>query len=494
MKRTKRQETSIIIYFSFYFILILALLSYFVFGLIPWISEIEAKKSETNETYNQLTKIENKWLSFDEFKQVSSASTLNTYSKELISSLDKDFYNKYFINSTQAKYIDFINEQNKKITQWENYEEFLNKSSEISNILPIYTEVNMWETNEYLSDFEFTHYIESILKTFNLEYNNEIGVSELVLVEEFSNSQQKSKLDTNIFYVPVTLDLEWVKSDILNFLYFIEHVWNTSILDDQIVILNQSDDKFLYRWWVVTNNNKVILDGANTFSRSQYNIFQNQFVDFQSVEFNDFIDDERKRVSQSQDLIYRIKNDQANDKYGVRVELRFYVKWVQNLKIINQLNNYLAYYQATKKLFANLKAKKTTPESILPILDDVIQIHSELEKEQKVINQAIAKQENLLETLKNVSEYTELVHKLNGKIWYNYYIINVLNQIKSYTNNAELENQNQALYQYLQDIEKTLSGLEKTQKETQQQYDIRLNNRNIFTTVLQIEKNINALK
>lgn len=493
MKRTKRQETSIIIYFSFYLFLSISLLSYYVFWLIPSIKEIEEMKVVTHNTYQQLKQIEKKWLSFDEFKELSQWSKLNTYSKELISSLEKSFYDKFFINTTSANYVDYINDQNKRITQWDNYEEFLDKSLEISKILPIYTEVNMWVTDEYLSDFEFIHYIESILKTFNLEFSNEIWVSELVLVEEFSNGDEQSKLDTNIFYIPVALELEWVKWDILNFLYFIEHVGNTSIINDSIAIEHQDDDKFLYRW-STSSSHKIILEWANTLSRTQYNIFKNQFIDFAYVEFGDFIDDKRSRLSQSQDLISRIKTDQANEKYTANVELRFYVKWVQNLKIINQLNNYLTYYATTQRLFAKLKWSKTTPESVLPILDDVIQIHGELEKEQKTINQAVAKQQDLLKTLKDVSEYTELIHKLNGKIGYQFYITDVLNQIKKYQNNKELENTNASLFQYLQETQKMLSGLEKTQKETLQQYNNRLNNRNIFMKVLQIEKTINALK
>ena len=494
MKRTKRQETSIILYFSFYLLLSIGLLSYYVFGLIPNVSEIETLKDTTNQTYNKHENIVKKWLWFEEFTTLAKSSDLNTYSKELVQSLDESFYTKYFENTSWVAYKNFIEDQNKKITQWQNYEDFLDKSQEISKILPIYTEVNMWNSSEYLSDFEFTHYIESILKTFNLEYSNEIWVSELVLVEEFSNSENKSKLDTNIFYVPVTLELEWVKSDILNFLYFIEHVGNTTILTDRITVEHQDDDKFLYRGTSQAPGQKIILDGANTFSRTQYNIFQNQFIDFESIEFNDFIDDERSRISQSQDLIKRIKDDQANDKYGVWVTLRFYVKWVQNLKIINQLNDYLAYYQSTKQLFNQLKSSESTPESVKPILDDAIQIHGELEKEQKTINQAIAKQEELLQSLKSVSEYTELLHKLHGKVWYNYYILNVVNKIKTYQNNKNLETSNKALFEYLKETEKTIAGLMKTEKETQQQFENRLNNRNIFITVLQIEKSINTLK
>ncbi len=493
MKRTKRQETSIIIYFSFYVLLSLCLLSYYIFSLVPWVKQIEELKTNTYEIYTKYQSIETKGLSFDEFKKISWTSNLNTYSKELVQSLDIQFYNKYFLNKSETSYDQFIDEQNKKITQWDNYENFLNKSQEISKILPIYTEINMGKNEEYLSDFEFIHYIESILKTFNLEYSNEIWVSELVLVEEFSNSENKSKLDTNIFYVPVKFDIKWSKSDIINFLYFIEHVWNTSILNDGITIEDQDENKFLYRSSKVLGQ-KIILDGADITSRLDYNIFQNQFIDFESIEFNEFIDDQRSRVSKSQDLISRIKKDQANDKYTIKVGLRFYVKWVQNLKIINQINDYLTYYQATKKIFTQLKSTKTTPPNILPILNDVIQIQSELEKEQKIINQSVTKQENLLQTLKEVSEYTEILHKLHGKIWYNYYIIDVLNTVNKIQSIENLETTNKELFTYLTQIEETLSGLEKFEQETNQQYQNRLNNRNIFTTVLQIEKSINNLK
>lgn len=494
MKRTKRQESSVIIYFSFYFILSFSLLSFVIFSIVPSIQEIEGIKDKTYATYTDLNSIEKEWLSFWEFKTISNSSDLNTYSKELIQNIDIEFYNKYFVNTWSTNYSEFIELQNKVISQWENYDTYLAKSEEISNLLPIYSEVNMWDNENYLSDFQFIHYIESILKTFNLEYSNDIGVSDLVLLEEFSSVNNKSKLDTNIFYIPLDLELEWVKSDILNFLYFIEHVGNISLSGEDIVLENQDKDKFLYRWNSVSLSQKIILDGIISTSRSEYNIFKNQFIDFESVEFNDFIDSKANRISQSQDLISRIKSDQANDKYGVKVTMRFYVKGVQNLKIINQLEEYISYYASTRGLFNTLKASKDTPESTLLVLDEVIQIQWELEQELKAINISIWSQKDLLETLKLVSQYNEILHKLNGKIWYNYYISNVLNNVSKYQSNTKLAISNPELNLYLKANEKTLAELVKVDNETQQQYENRINNRNNFLTILEIEKNINDKK
>jgi hypothetical protein len=54
--------------------------------------------------------------------------------------------------------------------------------------LPPYSESEVNGANNLLSDFKFINYIENLLETFSLEYSNEIGISDIHLVEEFSES------------------------------------------------------------------------------------------------------------------------------------------------------------------------------------------------------------------------------------------------------------------------------------------------------------------
>mgnify|MGYP007014084561 CR=1 FL=1 len=74
MKRSKRQENSIIIYFSFYFILLLGLIIFSISSLYPKVNEIEQKKEEVSNTYNTLTQLTKKGISFWDFKRKSLPS------------------------------------------------------------------------------------------------------------------------------------------------------------------------------------------------------------------------------------------------------------------------------------------------------------------------------------------------------------------------------------------------------------------------------------
>ena len=489
MKRTRRQETSIIVYFSFYTILALWLLTYFVFWLIPSITAIESQKSNTKNMYEELQKVQEKWIWFQDFRKLSSQANLNDYVWELVKSVEPKFYKKYFENTTNTPYSTFLENQSKTVTTGESYDEYISLSQKVSKVLPVYSEVELNQNQEFLSDFKFIHYIESIISTFNLEYNNEIWISELALVEEYSNTQKQSKLDTNIYYIPVDLNIEWLKTDILNFLYFIEHVWNTTIQWDKIVVNSQTDDLFLYRW-----NNKIILDGERVLSRSSYNIFENQFIDIQEVSFNEYIDENRTRINKSDDLISRVKKNQWNDKYSAQVTLRFYVKWVQNIKMMNQLQAYTQYFQNSLKLFNRLKKDIPNSDTKTVFIDDGIQILGEMAKDLKNINVALNTQENLVDALKDTKEYRQVLDKLHSKIWYQYYILDVLSTYNKMSNNTQLSESNPELFNYITGVEDTLSGLQKSDSETQEQYENRLNSRDTFLQVLLIEQNLLSKK
>jgi hypothetical protein len=60
MKRSKRQESSIVIYFSFYFILLLALIIFSLSVLYPKVMAIEEKKETTSKIFKDLEILTNK--------------------------------------------------------------------------------------------------------------------------------------------------------------------------------------------------------------------------------------------------------------------------------------------------------------------------------------------------------------------------------------------------------------------------------------------------
>ena len=252
MKRSKRQESSIVIYFSFYFILLLALIIFSLSVLYPKVMAIEEKKETTSKIFKDLEILTNKWLTYWEFTILSKEVSLNSYQKELISSVGVDFYNTNFKNSSTDEYLSFLELKKKNLNNEDEIEKFKQKEDQIIKLLPAYSESDITWKNDLLSDYKFINYIDNILATFSLKYDNEIWISELILVEEFSETWKKSKLDTDIYYIPLSLSLEWTKYNIINFLYFVEHVWNINISENSLNVHSQNNDNFLNRWdkWV----------------------------------------------------------------------------------------------------------------------------------------------------------------------------------------------------------------------------------------------------
>ncbi len=499
MKRSKRQESSIVIYFSFYFILLLALIIFSLSTLYPKVRAIEEKKETTNTIFKDLKALTSNWIAYWEFKKLSTESVLNSYQKELISSVGVDFYNNNFKNNTTEEYLLFLEQKKNKLNNEDEIEKFKQKEKQIIKLLPAYSESDITGKEELLSDYKFINYIDNILATFALKYDNEIWISDLILVEEFSETWKKSKLDTDIYYIPLTLSLEWTKYNIINFLYFIEHVWNINISENSLNIYSQNNDNFLNRWdkWV-----KILLKHdqpkLNNYTKSyidNYNIFENQLIDIKSIEFSEYLDSfDDPNIQDKTNIATRVKNAQWNEKMTIDIELHFYVKWVQNIKIIEHLKLYIDYFMLTKKLVASQMKDKnlnTVEKNIAKVLQADL---NEMTKTLKDINISISKQENLNDTLRNVTNYINNLHAMHAKLWYNIYIKWFLIEYKKLLANDANKTWNIVLYNYLISIEKTIEGLNKKDIESFSTYNSRLNNKKLFQNVLQIQKNIDLKK
>jgi len=499
MKRSKRQESSIVIYFSFYFILLLALIIFSLSVLYPKVMAIEEKKETTSKIFKDLEILTNKWLTYWEFTILSKEVSLNSYQKELISSVGVDFYNTNFKNSSTDEYLSFLELKKKNLNNEDEIEKFKQKEDQIIKLLPAYSESDITWKNDLLSDYKFINYIDNILATFSLKYDNEIWISELILVEEFSETWKKSKLDTDIYYIPLSLSLEWTKYNIINFLYFVEHVWNINISENSLNVHSQNNDNFLNRWdkWVkiLLKNDQPKLNNYTKNYIDNYNIFENQLIDIKSIEFSEYLDSfDDPNILDNTNIATRVKNVQANEKMTIDLELYFYVKWVQNIKIIEHLKLYIDYFMLTKKLVGvQMKNKElnTVEKNIAIRLQADL---NEMTKTLKDINISISKQENLNDTLRNVTNYTNTLHAMHEKLWYNIYIKWFLIDYKKSLENNKAKTWNIVLYNYLISIEETIEGLKQKNTESLSAYNSRLNNKKIFQNVLQMQKNIDLKK
>ena len=493
MKRSKRQESSIIIYFSFYFILLLALIIFSFSVVYTKVKAIEEKKEITNKVSSDLEILTTKGITYSEFKKLAWWFALNSYQKELLNSVDASFYNENFKNTSKNSYLKFLDQKNKELNNPVEQEKFKKKEDQIIKILPPYSELEVNGANNLLSDFKFINYIENILATFSLDYSNEIWITEINLVEEFSETWKKSKLDTDIYYIPLTLSLEGTKYNIINFLHYVEHVWNIQIAENTLKIHSQNEDNFLYR------GIKILLksDQSNSSRNyvSNYNIYENQLIDLQSIKFSEYLDKlDIPKIKEWETIASRIKSTQWNDKIKIDVQLNFYIKWVQNIKIINHLKSYVTYFNTTKRLVSGQMKNKNLDtrqkNNIKAIQSDI----NEMSKSLKSLNIAISKQENLNSALKDVANYTVILHSMHSKIWYNVYINNFLTEYKKLLADPKIKSGNNNLYSYLQSIEKDIRGLTQSSLESLDSYNNRLNNKKIFQNVIQIQKNIELKK
>ena len=78
MKRTKREQNSVIIYFSLYLIFTLWLVYFWATYIFPSIKEVEGLKKSVASTYTNINRVKKEWLSLKEFQDKLSTGLVYT--------------------------------------------------------------------------------------------------------------------------------------------------------------------------------------------------------------------------------------------------------------------------------------------------------------------------------------------------------------------------------------------------------------------------------
>lgn len=400
MKRSKREENAIIIHFSFYFILTSVLIIFTFFSIYPKIKQIEADKSTSKQIIEKINRIEKFWLSFKEFNSFSNTWNNSRIIKEIIKSMTPEFYKANLVNDTDENYTLFLDKKNKELNSEENIELIYNKNKNINKILPWYSDesINFWELT--LTDYKFVNYVESLIESFNLTTNSPIGINKLVLLKDFVVSDKWDwKLGSNIFYIPLNLSLNGNKWSLIKFLYFIENVWNIKIEDGDIII--NDNYRFLGKNWI----KKVLI--WDKFS-SDYNIFKNQMIDIDKISISEYIDNSYISRGNTEFKKYIIK-DQWLEDYDIKVNLKFYVKWLPTYKI----EEYITWILAKHKKVMWLISKELKNEELKWInrikLTNKKDILNWLTKEISSIRKALWKKWDLESLYKKVIKIDSIV-------------------------------------------------------------------------------------
>ena len=310
-KRTKRDENRIILWVMLFSFLTVLLTLFIFFYILPGIEEVEEIKNETYKLSKELKSYENKWISLEALKK-----TIKDWSLELDNKPNKTY--KEFIEEKEKEYKDASESTSNKtkLTLW---------------ILPIYSDTIKEEWS--MTDFQFINYIESIVSTFNLSFNNSIWIKELKQIDKYSLSNSDNTLDKAIFEIPIELDIVWRKSSIIDFLHFIENVWKISIdpeTNELTIDKETAKNGDLFSEFKIKK-----LDWQRNHSSKDYNIYNNQIIDIENILITDYIDSSEQNMTfeDTKSFLKYLKSTQDKEKFEVKIKLNFYVKWLPKYKV-----------------------------------------------------------------------------------------------------------------------------------------------------------------
>lgn len=337
MIKTKREKNSAILHFWFYFIALISLTVYVFSWIIPKIKDIELNKTELQSTYSDLQNVISVWPNFEEFKDSMSSNENSTlYVKEVLNNIDWDFYDNILVNTTDSKYLEYLDTLKEKYSEKTDYEDKLNMTSWL---LPFYSEIYNDDSLNILTDYRFINYIESIVETFNVSFEDSIWIESLEPVEWYSVSVWDSSLEKNIYSIPLDLSIEWTKESILNFIYYIENVWNVSMIDGNLELDSSIDNDFS------NFKNKIIKGQKPSYD---YNIFNNQIIDITKVVFPDYIDSSFEPLDNNNSTIYNILNTQWREYYSADISLNFYIKGIPVYLLEEYIDSVIVKFSKTK--------------------------------------------------------------------------------------------------------------------------------------------------
>lgn len=387
----------------------------FVFVLIgkviPSFNEIEAKKSELSEKYETFKRISKEWLTFNEFIEEKNKDTNATeYLKDLIKVIPESFYNKNIKNTDSWDFLTFIQSKITKLDKQKKDKLLEQRDETIENILPSYSDSLVSVSNQNnLTDFKFVSYVESLLYAFNLTSESPLWISDIVPVKEFTDSTNKNignSVDTNIFYIPLKLSLTGRKTDVIDFLHFVENVGNIRVEKwEEVTFYKDEQIKKTLPW---TNRD----------------LYQNQIFDIEVMRMSSYLDSKLSPSNMS--LIDLVKKEQANESMDIELQLKFYVKWLPDYLVKKSIKDTLDTYDTLSKKVdrkmkeLSLKQFETSEEILL--VNSVKTLNFDLQKlapQMKEMKLALAKSEGIDSLYRKSTNYAlkfEMIEKTLEKI------------------------------------------------------------------------------
>ncbi len=292
--------------------------------IYPNVLEIEQNKKILVQKNTINNELKSKWFNFERFRALEIEHSLSEY-KNLKELLNNNFYKKISKSIDENTYNQFIYRENFNDFQYSwnffnfleknlnekleslNSKEFNSKIENIDKVLPLYSDFIEIDWDKWLTNLKFINHIENILKKYNLKTNSSIGIKNILPVKNLYFTST-----SNIYYIPLELNINWTKLSILKFLEYIQNTWR---------IKNINSDGF-------------------TFSDKVWAKSQLAMVTY--LKLDDHIDSSyRARGVWDKTLIEFIYNTkQINDIINIKLKIEFYINVIssEDIKIkINQI-------------------------------------------------------------------------------------------------------------------------------------------------------------
>lgn len=402
MKLNKRIKSSLIQTFLFNFILLVGLLIFIFSVILPSFQEMQQNKDILATNYSDLQSIEKSGIELKDFQALSKKSSLTPYVKELIKTTWNDFYSRNFNNEKESDFLVFLNKKEEEVIKQQKSSLLEQRNKPVDKLLPIYVTD---ASEEGITDFEFINYVEALLYSFNLISEDSIWIWELKKIED-DDTLTRSNLDSNMFYIPLSLEVTGQKSNIIDFIYYLENVWSINLRD----------------WMVEPYSDEQL---PNTISgdviAENYNIYENQLSDIESISFPTYIDSSSDQVNGF--FTDFIKTTQARQRFSVEVDLRFYVQWLPDYKIQSYIDSIVQTHteltsESKKSLqivldsvssgsTSELKAKnaiKSLSNILVLMQDDIKQLKASAWSKDKDLVQAYNEAQEYEQRLKNIQK------------------------------------------------------------------------------------------
>jgi len=392
-------------------ILLLLILTYFY----PKIMEIEDKKVEVENLLKEYNYLNTKGLPYTEFKKIKDPKT-SLYQQKILAKIDKNFYEKNFLNNSNKypSFLDFLSSLEKQIN-WDLKEDYDKKHDKIYNVLPIYSDSSDEVKTGLLSDFKFINMIENLLYDYDLMSESPLWIKKIEKLKNYTETENKSDLSSDIYVIELPLDIEWKKKNIIDFLKYIKTMWNIEICTKENVKKWEYGCKYEDQLII---NNPTIFTELNSISMDKY------------IDSSPYISMEDK----DEDLLDILtKTPQRNERFNMEIDLLFYVQWLPNYKIKESISNVILKlpknlsekdlqklsrinFYSIKDRLKKLQIKYKNNKLISQQLNELDWYMKSIEKDIRSISKSLNKSEDLMSTYNKVEKYKWIFSLISDKL------------------------------------------------------------------------------